>query len=270
MRALYDQIGSGYALRRNPDPTIAAAIDAALGDARSVLNVGAGTGSYEPVNREVVAIEPSAVMIAQRATHVAPAIQASADALPFADDSFDAAMAIFSDHHWPDREAGFRELRRVARRRVVIVNADPGEAERFWLTTNYLPGFLRLIPARYRTPGAWEADATRTLGQVRRMPLPIPHDCTDGFYGAYWRRPERYLDPAARAAISVFSRLGHDEVADAMTRLHDDLDSGRWHDRHANLLDRPDLDLGYAILVAEAGAGATNRSDLPGGERLTS
>lgn len=155
-RALYDTIGGGYVSRRQPDPTIAAAIHAALGDARSVLNVGAGTGSYEPVDRDVVAVEPSAVMIDQRPADAAPAIQASADLLPFADDSFDAAMAIFSDHHWPDRDAGLRELRRVARRRVVVVNADPGDAERFWLTTDYLPGFLRLIPARHRTPGAWK------------------------------------------------------------------------------------------------------------------
>lgn len=163
------------------------------------------------------------------------------------------APSTGSDHHWgSDRDAGLRELRRVARRRVVIVNADPGEAERFWLTTDYLPGFLRLIPARYRSPRAWEADVTRALGPVRRIPLPIPHDCTDGFYGAYWRRPEEYLDPAARAAISVFSRLGDDEVTDATARLHDDLSSGRWHARHASLLDRPNLDLGYAILVAEA------------------
>ncbi len=253
-RALYDEIGGGYASRRRPDPTIAAAIHAALGDARSVVNVGAGAGSYEPVDREVVAVEPSAVMIDQRPAGAAAAIQASAEALPFADDSFDAAMAIFSDHHWTDRDAGLRELRRVARRRVVIVNADPGDAERFWLTTDHLPGFLRLIPARHRTPGAWEADLTHVLGPLRRIPLPIPHDCTDGFYGAYWRRPEQYLDPAARAAISVFNRLQHDDVADAMARLRDDLASGRWHDQHASLLDRSDLDLGYAIFVADASA----------------
>lgn len=274
-RALYDEIGDGYASYRQPDPTIAAAIHAALGDARSVLNVGAGTGSYEPLDREVVAVEPSVVMIDQRPADAAPAVQASADRLPFADDSFDAAMAIFSDHHWPDRDAGLRELRRVARRRVVIVNADPGDAERFWLTTDYLPGFLRLIPARHRTPGTWEADLTHTLGPLRRIPLPIPHDCADGFYGAYWRRPEQYLDPAARTAISVFSQLGTEEVAGAMARLRDDLTSGRWHDRHASLLDRPALDLGYAILVADASAvtpstSSTSSSSGHGGDTSVS
>lgn len=250
--ALYDAIGHGYATRRRADPSIAAAIRAALGDARTVVNVGAGSGSYEPADRDVVAVEPSAVMLAQRPAGAAPAIQASAAELPFADGAFDAAMAVFSDHHWPDREAGLLELRRVARRRVLLVNADPGEAARFWLTTGYLPGFLRLIQQPFRVPGAWEAATRAALGGgVRRIPLPIPHDCPDGFYGAHWRRPEAYLDPAVRTSISVFDRLPGDEVTTATTRLRDDLASGRWYERHADLLDRTELDLGYVILVAE-------------------
>lgn len=253
-RTLYDEIGDGYASRRRPDPMIAAAIASALGDADSVVNVGAGTGSYEPSDRHVVAVEPSAVMRAQRPADAAPAIGGSAEALPFADEAFDVALAVFSDHHWADRAAGLREMRRVARRRVVIVNADPADSERFWLTTEYLPGFLRLIPERYRAPGTWEAETRSALGSMRVISLPIPHDCADGFYGAYWRRPAEYLDPATRAAISVFNLLDHEEVAAAMTRLADDLDSGRWQQRHADLLDRTELDLGYAILVADATA----------------
>ncbi len=251
-RTLYDEIGGGYASRRRPDPAIEAAIMSALGDASSVVNVGAGAGSYEPRDRHVVAVEPSAVMRAQRPAGAAPAVSGSAEALPFDDDTFDVALAIFSDHHWADRAAGLREMRRLARRRVVIVNADPADAERFWLTTEYLPGFLRLIPERYRSPGAWEASTRAAVGSVRRIPLPISHDCADDFYGAYWRRPAEYLDPATRAAISVFSRLDHEEVTAAMTRLVDDLDSGRWQQRHADLLDQTELDLGYAILIADA------------------
>ena len=148
----YDRIGQDYGEHRRADPRIAAQIEAALGDARSVLNVGAGTGSYEPAGREVTAVEPSAAMIAQRPAGSAPAVQAGAEALPLEDDSFDAAMAILSDHHWGDRAAGLREMQRVARRRVLILNADPAEAESFWLTREYLPGFVELIPEPYRQP----------------------------------------------------------------------------------------------------------------------
>ena len=250
-RTLYDKIGHGYAAAREPDPAVAGAIRRALADARSVVNVGAGTGAYEPADLNVLAVEPSAVMLAQRPPQAAPAVRAAAEALPLPDDSVDAAMAVLSDHHWGDRAAGLRELRRVARRRVVLFNADPAEAERFWLTTEYLPAFLDLIPPPYRRPGYWEAELVELLGPLRVEPVPIRHDCRDGFYGAYWRRPAAYLESRVRAGISVFARLPEHAVAQAVRALKADLASGSWQSRHAELLTLDDLDLGYRAVVAE-------------------
>lgn len=249
--ALYDRIGSEYAATRREDPRIATAIHAALGAARSVVNVGAGTGLYEPRDRDVVAVEPSAVMTAQRPPGGAPALRAEAEALPFGDNSFDAAMAVLSDHHWRDRTQGLRELARVARHRVVLFNLHPAQAERFWLTREYLPGFLRLIPEHYRRPGAWETELGRIAGPVRAVPVSVPYDCRDRFYGALWRRPEAYLDRRVREATSVFARLPQAEVAEALERLRGDLESGAWRQHHASLLDLDELDLGYRIAIAD-------------------
>ena len=252
---LYDQIGRTYTTTRRPDPRIARAIWAALGDARTVLNVGAGTGSYEPADRELVALEPSPVMIAQRPPGAGAGgvqvIQGRAEELPFEDDSFDAVMAVLSDHHWSDRARGLRELRRVARRRVVLFNANPAQADLFWLTTEYLGEFLELIPPRYREIGTWEQELRSTLGEVELIPVGVPHDCTDGFYGAYWRRPEAYLDPTVRAGISVFAQLSSAAVARAIEALSADLDTGRWQERHRELLTKEELHLGYYVIVAE-------------------
>jgi SAM-dependent methyltransferase len=214
-----------------------------------VLNVGAGAGSYEPAERDVLAVEPSVEMIRQRPPGSAPAVQGSAEALPFEDGRFDVAMAVFSDHHWADRPAGLREMRRVARR-VVILNADPALTEAFWLTRDYLPGFGGLIPAPYRQPGYWKRELGDHLGAVEERPVPVPHDCLDGFYQAYWRRPHAYLEQRVREGISVFHRLAKDEVAAAVERLRRDLEDGRWGERNADLLDEPDLDLGLRLVVA--------------------
>jgi SAM-dependent methyltransferase len=251
--AVYDRIGRGYAHTRRGDLRIAARIEQALGDARAVLNVGAGTGSYEPPDREVTAVEPSAEMIVQRPSGSAPVVQANAEALPFEDDSFDAAMAIISDHHWSDRAAGLREMARVARHRVLLLNADPSLAERFWLTRDYLPGFVSLIPARYRRPGYWEQELRTLLGGIQVRQVPVPHDCRDGFYAAYWRRPRAYLDQRVRDGISVFHALPPAEVSVAMRRLAADLDDGAWGDRHGDLCERTELDVGFRLVVAEPG-----------------
>jgi Methyltransferase domain len=226
---LYDRIGAGYTATRRTEPRIAARIWAALGDARSVLNVGAGAGSYEPPDRYVVAVEPSAVMAAQRAT---PAVRADAEALPFHDGSFDAAMAILSDHHWRDPAAGRREMARVARR-VVIFQWD-GETD-FWLTRDYLPEFWSLR-------GAGRAPAQ---GEV----VPIPWDCADGFFHAFWRRPEAYLDERVRRGSSVWARVGPEVEARAVAALRADLESGAWQERNADLLSLEEADLGYRLLV---------------------
>lgn len=241
--ARYDTIGVNYAALRRPDPRIAALIHAALGQAKRVVNVGAGAGSYEPEDRQVTAVEPSAAMIAQRPPGSAPAVQASAEALPFADDSFDAAMAVLTLHHWTDRARGCAELRRVSQGPVVVLTHDP--AVRPWLT-DYLPELVALDAAHMPTM----KDYARWLGPVRIMPVPIPHDCRDGFLYSYWRRPAAYLDPRVRAASSTFWMLG--ERADAgLARLADDLASGTWAARYRDLLSRDSYDAGYRLIVAD-------------------
>ncbi len=242
---LYDAIGWGYAQRRRPDPRIHAALAEALGGARSVLNVGAGTGSYEPGDRVVCAAEPSAVMIAQRPTGSAPAVRARAEALPFAAHSFDAVLAVLTLHHWTDRAGGLGECARVARERVVLLTFDAG-AGGFWLIQDYFPEFLELD--RRQFPPMEQYGAMFGAGaRVEIRPLPVPRDCVDGFLGAYWARPEAYLDPQVRSSISSFARLstGH-----GLERLAADLASGAWHDRHGHLLDADALDLGYRIVIA--------------------
>jgi SAM-dependent methyltransferase len=242
--ALYDTIGISYTTTRREDPRIAAAIHAALGDARTVLNVGAGTGSYEPCDRELTALEPSAVMIAQRPPGAAPVVRAHAEALPFDDSSFDAAMAVLSDHHWQDRRGGLRELRRVARRRVVVFTWDRRFADTFWLTRDYLPGSKRFV-------GMSIEEVAQCLGGARIQPVPLPHDCRDGFYHAFWRRPAAYLDDRVRAGISVFARLDDEQNTNMVRQLEADLASGAWERRNADLLGLTELDLGYRLLVAE-------------------
>jgi SAM-dependent methyltransferase len=240
---LYDRIGRTYGRHRRPDARIAARITHALGDARTVLDVGSGTGSYEPADRAVVAVEPSWVMIRQRAADAAPVLRGVAEALPFADAAFDAALAVLTVHHWRDPEGGLDELRRVARR-VVVVTWDPEVyASRFGLTRDYLPeiaaaerGFATIDRVVASLPGSTVA------------PLAVPHDCTDGFCGAYWRRPEVYLDPDARAAISALARLDADVLQPAMARLAADLQSGAWRARNAEVVAREELDLGYRLV----------------------
>jgi SAM-dependent methyltransferase len=239
---LYDRIGVGYSAYRRPDERIAARIDAALGPCRRVLNVGAGAGSYEPTNRFVVAVEPSAEMIGQRAPTAARAVRAFASHLPFGDRSFDASLAILTIHHWQQRELGLAEIRRVARDRVVILTWDPDHPG-FWLIQDYVPE-VRAIDRRI-FPSL--RDFESLIGPIEVHPLPVPADCADGFLGAYWRRPAIYLDARARAAISTFSTF---DASPGLARLRHDLDDGTWSERHGALLDLPELDIGYRLVVA--------------------
>jgi SAM-dependent methyltransferase len=246
--ARYDAIGRTYTATRGTDRRIAERIWAALGDARTVVNVGAGTGSYEPPDRAVTAVEPSAVMIAQRPPGAAPAVQASAEALPFADASFDAAMAVLTLHHWNDWRAGCAELRRVARDRVVVFSWDPTYAGRMWLGPEYFPDNIDEDVAIFPSL----ADQAAALGAKVEV-VPIPWDCRDGFFGAFWRRPEAYLDPAVRAGISTLAKRSEAELAEGLARLRADLATGAWARRHADLLERDELDLGYRLLVGAGG-----------------
>jgi SAM-dependent methyltransferase len=239
---LYDRIGVGYASNRRPDPRWAATIHSALGDAKTVINVGAGAGSYEPDDRPVVALEPSRQMIAQRADTSAPVVQGVAGALPFPDASFDVALAVLTVHHWPDASLGLAEMQRVAARQVIVTWEPEVFAERFWLVRDYVPA----ADPDGVMAGRRIADQ---LHDVRTIPLPVPHDCADGVFGAYWRRPEEYLDPAIRASISGLALIDPDVLTPAMARLDSDLRSGAWRRKHAHLLDLDQIDLGYCVIV---------------------
>jgi SAM-dependent methyltransferase len=241
---LYDTIGRRYVATRCTEPRIAARIWAALGDARTVLNVGAGTGSYEPADRDVTAVEPSATMRAQRPAGSARCVGAVAERLPFANQSFDAAMAVLSDHHWPDPVAGLREMRRVAKR-VVIFQFDAVWADRFWLTRDYLPEFLRLVRRAHPTL----TERAQAIG-ARMDPVPVPWDCADGFFYAYWRRPHRYLEPEVRRGISVFPALGPVVEHRMVAALRADLESGRWTARNRDVVDLEEADFGGRLLIA--------------------
>ncbi len=252
--ALYDTIGIGYAGKRRSDPRIAAQIDAALKDAHSVLNVGAGAGSYEPRDRRVTAAEIALTMIRQRPAGTAPVVQASALALPFRDNAFDAALASLTVHHWGNAPAGLREVRRVAHGPVVLFTWDPhwersspdGE-QGFWLS-DYIGEVLDRDRGAFPLRHVME----EALGPLDIRPVPIPQDCLDGFMCSYWKRPAAYLDPNVRRSISTFSKLG--DVSDALRRLERDLESGAWEARYAHLLEREALDLGYRLVVATGGA----------------
>jgi SAM-dependent methyltransferase len=247
MRTLYDRIGGTYQATRKPDPRIAALILDALGDARSVLNVGAGTGSYEPTDREVLAVEPSATMIAQRPPGAAPVIQASAEELPLPDQSYDAALAVNTVHHWQDVPRALAELRRVVRRRIVVFMNARAPDEEFWLVDRYFPRFRENADELREIRSLLE----RELGPLREIRIPVPADCTDGLFSAYWARPEAYLDATVRANISLFARLGEQEVAAGVERLAAELASGEWDRRYGHLRELPELYLGHRILVAE-------------------
>jgi SAM-dependent methyltransferase len=247
--AVYDRIGTGYTGTRRPDPRIVAAIAGAIGDARTIVNVGAGAGAYEPPDRRVVAVEPSGTMIRQRPADAPPCIQAVAERLPFRDGAVDACLAVLTIHHWTDQAAGLAELRRVARRRVVILTWDPASHGTFWLTTEYFPEILEFDRPRFLSMAA----LAQSLAPLRVVPLPIPHDCQDGFLGAFWRRPEAYLDPAVRGAISTFVQLDPEQVQLGVERLADDLSSSRWAARHGALLEHESLDLGYQLIIADRG-----------------
>jgi SAM-dependent methyltransferase len=240
---LYDTIGATYTATRRTEPRIAKQVWAALGDARTVLNVGAGTGSYEPSDRDVTAVEPSAVMRAQRPADAALCVIATAESLPFEAQSFDAAMAFATLDHWQDPIAGLREMRRVARR-VVVFTHDASDPDRFWLTRDYLPEHARLWASR--------PSLTELAGVIaaRTEPVPIPWDCVDGFYEAYWRRPEAYLDEHVRRGMSIWTRVGPDAERRAVRDLRDDLASGRWAERNRDLLDLDAAELDSRLLIA--------------------
>lgn len=241
MSAKYDEIGINYAELRRPDRRIARMIESALGSALTVLNVGAGTGSYEPTDRSLIAVEPSLEMIRKRSPEAAKVIQAFADDLPFDDGRFDASMAILTLHHWPDKEAGLREMRRVTRGPIVLLTFDP--SLRPWLT-DYLPELATLDEAQMPAM----SDYDRWMGPVKVTPVPVPHDCSDGFLHAYWQRPTAYLDRRIRSGISSFWAIR--DVDLGLQKLKRDIETGEWKRRYAELLALDVYDAGYRLVVA--------------------
>ena len=243
----FNRIGSSYSKTRQTDPRIGNHIMKALGDSLSVVNIGAGSGSYEPKDRLVIAVEPSAAMIRQRPLGSAPIVQADAEALPLMDSSVDAALAILTLHHWSDPIRGLSEMRRVARRRVVLLTWDEDIWESFWLVREYLPCIRDVDRPRAMTISNIES----ALGNSRVSCVPIPHDCVDGFHGAFWRRPEAYLDPNIRSNISTYDLLPSRELEEGLRRLAADIQSGEWEKRHRDLLQLDEYDVGYRLIVAE-------------------
>jgi len=243
---LYDQIGQTYTTTRRPDPRIARAIKGVLREANTIVNVGAGAGAYEPVDQSLIGVEPSWQMIRQRPPGAAPVVQAVAEALPFQSRTFDVALAVLTLHHWTDWRLGIAEMKRVARR-VAVLAFDLNAIDDFWLTKTYFPAIIELD--RRRSPSI--AEIVDQLGDCSVEPVPIPHDCVDGFLAAFWRRPEAYLDPRVRASISGFALLDQRTVARGIARLETDLKSGVWEQRFGNLRSLDALDAGYRLLATQ-------------------
>jgi SAM-dependent methyltransferase len=239
----YDVIGLGYDSKRRPDRRLSAAIHEAIGPASTILNVGAGAGSYEPSDRPVVALEPSGVMLAQHSGH--RRVRGVAEKLPFDDGTFDVALAILTVHHWDDLNAGLEELRRVARRQVLFT-WDPDHLRKLWITTDYVPAIDDLETSRFTSL----TSIVDALGAHTVEPFEIPHDFTDGFQAAFWRRPEMYLDSEVRGASSTFASLSPELVLPGIERLRRDLESRKWHETYGELLALEKVDYGHRIVIA--------------------
>jgi SAM-dependent methyltransferase len=244
----YDTIGVGYLDHRRVEPRWESLIHEQLGDGRIVVNVGAGTGNYEPLDRAVVAVEPSRVMVGQRGTGAAPAIRASGSALPLRSDCADVAMAILTMHHWDDWARGLSELCRVAPRRLVLT-MDFELHSRFWFLEDYVPEVGEAT--RVLEPGYVTVAEAIGGGGASVIPLLVPRDMQDGVLGAYWCRPEAYFDPAVRANCSGLALADPAVVHRGVAALEADLSSGEWHRRHADLAELPAIDLGYRLVVAD-------------------
>lgn len=244
MEPIYDIIGLNYSVTRCTDPKIAEQLYAELQGASRIINIGAGTGSYEPENVDLVAVEPSAEMIEQRKKDAYPVKQASAEKLPFEDKSFSHAMTVLSMHHWQDKPAAFREINRVAIEKFVAITWDP-QSEPFWLTRDYFPEIYEMDRAIFPYMEQFKAH----FDDVKIRPLHIPSDCKDGFFAAFWKRPAAYLNPEVRQATSPFSKV--ENLTDGLQKLENDLTSGTWAKQNEELLEASSWDVGYRIITAK-------------------
>ncbi len=241
----YERIGTTYSATRRTEPRIAACIDAALGDARSVVNVGAGAGSYEPDGLEVIPVEPSETMAAQRPPHLPRALIGSAESLPLGDDSADAAMAVITVHHWADLRRGLAEMKRVARDRILVLTLDPDVISKSWVR-DYWP---ELIPFDYEMPLV--ADLAELMGGAEVIAVPAPNDCVDVYIETVSGRPELLLDPIVRANCSGFARMDDAAEAAGAERLRAALERGEWDRRHGRLRELKEHNGGLRLLVTE-------------------
>ncbi len=244
VKPIYDEIGKSYTVTRQTDARIAAQIQRALGGATRILNIGAGAGSYEPRDTDLIAVEPSAEMIAQRSSEAHEVVQACAEYLPFDDDYFTHTMTVLSMHHWDNRAKAFEEIKRVTSKKFVAVTWFP-ECSDFWLMRDYFPDIYQIDRQIFPS----QAELSRAFGIIQAEPLMISEDCQDGFLAAFWKRPNVYLDPTARNAMSTFSKI--ENVAPRIEMLREDIETGRWAVRNSKLLELPEADLGYRIITAE-------------------
>ena len=242
----YDEIGLSYTATRREDPRIGAQIHAALGSGGPVLNVGAGTGNYEPVDETVVAVDPASRMLAQRTERSKLVVRGAAERLPSPDRAFRSALAVFTMQHWDDRRAGLRELRRVSQRQVIVFH-EPTETTRLWMLDYFEEGVPVLTGQREQDIEVLQA----CLDVIELQPVPVPRDCVDGFGAAFWARPEAYLDPAVQAGISELASLPDQARAQWTARLRADLESGEWDRRYGDLRNMTEYDAGYRLAVAE-------------------
>ncbi len=243
----YDLIGRGYASGRRPDPRWAATISAALGPSTRIVNLGAGSGSYEPSDRTVIAVEPSRTMLAQRQARSAPAVQAVAEHIPLASGCAQAAMAILTIHHWSNWRSGLAEMCRVAPRRVILT-FDPAVQAEFWLVRDYIPQVASHI---HRAPLVEQiADEIGSIVDITTMA--VPWDCTDGFLSAYWRRPDAYLDPTVRSWSSGLAQSDPDAIRRGIAHLEHDIRTGVWDQRHAEIIPLDSMDTGFRLIISQA------------------
>ncbi|MEM7551506.1 MAG: class I SAM-dependent methyltransferase [Bacteroidota bacterium] len=244
MNPIYDQIGINYSGNRCTDPKIAEQLFSKLKGAKRIVNIGAGTGSYEPESVEVVAVEPSSEMIAQRKMDSYPSVQAYAEKLPFEDHSFSHAMTVLSMHHWENRAQAFREINRVITEKFIALTWNPA-SDPFWLTRDYFPEIyemdLNIFPKM--------EEFTKHFNEVEVSSLMVPDDCKDGFLSTFWKRPQAYLDEQVRQSMSAFAKIG--DYSDRLEKLKIDLQSGTWKERNQNILDKTALDMGYVIVSAK-------------------
>jgi SAM-dependent methyltransferase len=245
--SVYDQLGVGYLGQRRPDPRVGRQVRSAIDATGPLLNVGAGAGSYEPDDLPVVAVEPSVVMLGQRSRDSAPAVRAVAEMLPFPDSCFASGMAILTVHHWREPHHGLAELRRVVRGSIVVLTWDRAVFDQYWMVAEYLPA-SRDLDSAMPSP----VEIAQLLGHGRVETVPVPSDCTDGFYAAWWKRPEAYLDPKVRASISGIARLDPKLVQAGVEQLRADLANGTWRRRHDDLLALDELDAGYRLVISNA------------------